>query len=292
MRKWAGVLVGSLAGIVLVATIGARAQQRARVAFDVISIKPTRWDESRMNERPVKPGGLYAGITSLQGLLITAYKPDGIERPNQIIGSPSWDVPTPTGGYYDIKATVGPDGPKDVEGLTAALPALMKSLLADRFKLAAHFEERKQSIYAVTVARADGRLGPHVRPSTADCKARRESPSPDKPACGISFTPSGAVIVGVPANAFASLAQALSARVMHAGLRLPIFNRTNLDGAFDADLDLSAEAAAADGTQPSAAASFDAVSAVWRDQLGLKIEQIEDPEHVLVIDHVERPTQD
>lgn len=261
-----------------------------RAAFEVVSVKPANWDESRLNQRPIRPGGRYAGLVSLQGFLMTAYKPEGIERANQIVGYPSWGMAP--GGYYEINATVGTDGPQDEEGLNASLPALMKSLLADRFKLVAHFEQKPQAFYGVTVLRPDGRLGSKVKPSTADCAARRDHPSPDLPACGIRFTPSGAVVVGMSPNVFATLVQVLSGRVMHAPLGLPVYNRTNLEGTFDAEIDLSAEEAAAAGSQPSAAGSFDAVAAVWRDQLGLKIERAVEPEQVLVIDHIERPTPD
>lgn len=270
--------------------VSSGAQAAKRIAFDVVSIKPTTWDESRLNQRPVLPGGRYAGLVSLQGILAAAYRPEGIQRIQQIVGYPTWAAVTQSGGYYDINAAVGPDGPKDVEGLTNALPALMKSLLEDRFQLVAHLEQRGEPIYAVTLARSDGRLGPALRKSTADCATRREHPTPDAPACGIRLTPVGATLVGVPANAFASLAQVLSGQVMHAPLGLPVVNRTNLDGNYDAEIDLSAEVAAASGATPNPAASFAAISAVWRDQLGLTIERREEPTNVLVIDHVEQPS--
>src|SRR5262249_2278458 len=146
------------------------------------------------------------------------------------------------GQYFSINAAVGPDGPKDVEGLTKALPALMKSLLEDRFKFSAHLETRTQRSYSVTVVRPDGRLGPGLRRSSADCPARRQHPTPDAPACGFQFTDSGMKIVGTSMDAIAALANSGSGRLFHVGIGgLPMKNDTNLDGLFDAEVDLSAE---------------------------------------------------
>ena len=46
---------------------------------------------------------------------------------------------------------------------------LVKTLLADRFKLKTHMETRELPIYALMVARSDGKLGPDIKPSTSDC---------------------------------------------------------------------------------------------------------------------------
>ena len=48
---------------------------------------------------------------------------------------------------------------------------MLRALLADRFKLAAHNESRELPIYALVKARSDGKLGPELRPSAVDCAA-------------------------------------------------------------------------------------------------------------------------
>src|SRR5581483_4755160 len=75
-------------------------------------------------------------------------------------------------------------------------------LLEDRFKLAAHVETREFPVYALVLARSDGRLGPNLHRSQlteADCEARREHPSRELKACG-AFTVPGDPVVGVPVS--------------------------------------------------------------------------------------------
>ena len=49
------------------------------------------------------------------------------------------------------------------------LPQLLRSLLADRFKLKTHTESRELPVYDLVLARSDGRLGPDLRPSKSEC---------------------------------------------------------------------------------------------------------------------------
>ena len=58
------------------------------------------------------------------------------------------------------------------------MPQLLRSLLADRFKLKTHTETRELPVYDLVLARSDGRLGPELKPSKSDCsKADGSSPS-------------------------------------------------------------------------------------------------------------------
>jgi uncharacterized protein (TIGR03435 family) len=51
-------------------------------------------------------------------------------------------------------------------------PALLLTLLKERFGLAMRAESRERPVYVLTLARADGTLGPHLRRSTTDCTGR------------------------------------------------------------------------------------------------------------------------
>jgi uncharacterized protein (TIGR03435 family) len=65
---------------------------------------------------------------------------------------------------YDVAATY-----TNVNALDGEVRAMLQSLLADRFALRAHREQRELPIYALVPARDDGRLGPKLTPSAVDC---------------------------------------------------------------------------------------------------------------------------
>jgi uncharacterized protein (TIGR03435 family) len=63
---------------------------------------------------------------------------------------------------------------------------MVQRLLADRFAFAAHHEQRDLPVYALTLARSDGRLGPQLHHSDVDCDQwlaeKRRSATPQGPA--------------------------------------------------------------------------------------------------------------
>ena len=107
--------------------------------------------------RPQGAGGIAVTNMPLRLLVRMAY---GVQD-FQIVGGPSWQMSS----KFDITA-------KAAEGTTKGTPdllPLMKTLLADRFKLKTHTETRELPIYALIVARSDGKLGPDMKPSSSDC---------------------------------------------------------------------------------------------------------------------------
>ena len=48
---------------------------------------------------------------------------------------------------------------------------MLRRLLAERFGLKVHYENRERPVYELVRARADGRLGPQITPNTVDCGA-------------------------------------------------------------------------------------------------------------------------
>ena len=131
-------------------------------AFEVVSVKPS--NPSPNNPfgmipmvRPQGNGGLSATNVPLRLLVRMAY---GLQD-FQIEGGPSWQLSQ----RFDIVA-------KAEEGFTGGQQAMMpmvKTLLADRFKLKAHTETREMPVSVLMIAREDGKLGPHLKPSTSDC---------------------------------------------------------------------------------------------------------------------------
>ena len=82
-------------------------------------------------------------------------------KPFQRIGGPDWVESE----RFDIVAKPPDNSPP------TQLPLMVRTLLADRFKLKAHMETREQPIYELVLARDDGRLGPGLTKSDTDCAA-------------------------------------------------------------------------------------------------------------------------
>ena len=83
------------------------------------------------------------------GLIRTAY-PSPVD---DLIGAPAWVISE----RFDVDARATFEPRAEQERM------MLRALLADRFKLAAHYETPERPIYNLVVARADGRLGPQLR---------------------------------------------------------------------------------------------------------------------------------
>jgi uncharacterized protein (TIGR03435 family) len=185
------------------------------------------------------------------------------------------------------------------ETMVVRAPALMRALLADRFRLKAHMERRPFPVFALTVARQDQRLGPQLRRTDVDCDAQRGNsvppsripppPSPtESPTCGLNQWPGGMIAGAITME---QLANALTRAV---GSEQIVVNRTNLGGRFDLGLTWSFEPLRASGSNaaPDAAPPDDGVtlSTALQEQLGLKLVLRPEPIDAVVVDYIERPT--
>jgi uncharacterized protein (TIGR03435 family) len=240
-----------------------------RLAFEVASIKPVPSTMPSGSWR-YAPGRM-TGTFSPRLLIALAFgTPERISfPPQQIVGGPDW-LDTER---FAINATAAVDGEFDISvpyRFGRPIAPYLRSLLEDRFKLAAHIEKRDFPVYALIVARSDGQLGPRLRRSTltdADCQSRREHPSPDARPCG-AVLHVGDPLTGVPVERAIGFLQSLDRIVL---------DRTGLGGLFDIDF-----------KRDDTISIFTDV----QEQLGLKLEPTREPLDALVIDHLERPTRD
>jgi uncharacterized protein (TIGR03435 family) len=168
---WMAVLAICLGAIFTplnVSWIWARAQGQpeTRLEFEVASIKPNK-SGSNMVQIGGPPGRFTATNVTLGMLIRQAY---GLQN-SQLVGGPAWV----NSDRFDIVAKA--DGSPEFGLFTQqnARPSrtqlMMRSLLADRFKLAVHDESRELPIYALLLARTAGRLGPQLSKSAVDCGA-------------------------------------------------------------------------------------------------------------------------
>jgi uncharacterized protein (TIGR03435 family) len=169
---------------------------------------------------------------------------------------------------------------------------MLRALLADRFKLVVHTETKSESIWALVLARRDGKLGPNLRPASVDCAALRANAQPgERSPCGDLGSMAG--VTGKMSARGMGLDVLVRALSREAGRQ--VVDRTELSGNFDWDLAFT--------PQPFLERSFDrdrfppidpsgpSVFTAVQEQLGLKLESRKGEGSVLVIDHVEHPTE-
>jgi len=276
MRRIAALVVIHLAGVVVAA------EQRTAssdLAFEVVSIKPTVSDAQEGIS--VQPDGVRFTGFQVRTLITIAYRAEGIQRFDQLVGAPSW-----TGvDRFDIVAKAGSSLAAQ-EPMAARLPAMLRALLRERFRLRAHAETRSMPAFALRVARRDRRLGQQLRESTSDCSAsgRAQAGQSDSDTwCGIRAT--GGVITGRSVSS-AQLAGNLSG---YPTIDRFVADRTGLTGRYDFRLEYSP---AVVGGGDAAANPGPSLFTALTEQLGLRLQPEKAVLPVLVIDHVERPTPD
>ncbi len=277
--------------------------------FEVASVKVNKSGPTMMSMRTL-PTSFNVTNLPLRMLITQAYRVSGY----QLVGGPSWLDQD----RFDIVA-------KAPEGSRPDQSALMlRGLLAERFKLKVHGETREAQIYALTLARSDGKLGPKLSKTTEDCEKiladRRAAalaargngrgpiqvtmPGPnEKPVCSMSMRPTP-VPNGPPLMNIIASGQQVQSLVSQISsmLNKRVVDRTGLTGLYDFELQfsmsaiggqpLTTQAPGAGGATPTAPIDdgpsvFDAVR-----ELGLKLESERGPVEHLVIDSAERPTED
>ena len=257
--------------------------------FEVASVKPNKSGVNRVLIG-VQPGGRFTTTnTPLRFLIRYAYQVQDF----QIVGGPDWIASE----NFDIMAKAEGDPPPTPPGTVGQLQLMMRSLLADRFKLVTHLEKRDLPIYALVLAREDGKLGPGLSQSTVDCEAMRAEargrggappapPAPgQRPVCGMMMGRGQIRGGGFPLS---QLAASLSQTVQRV-----VVDKTGLTGNYDLDLTFNADMTQdAQGTTAAVDTGQASIFTAVQEQLGLKLDSQRGPVDVVVIDRVEPPTPD
>lgn len=280
--------------------------------FDVVSIKPSAPIQLGSFRGPTFNGRPDGGFTMTHvavGLLVMQAYPIPGAALAEIVGLPEWT----TKELFDVSAT---------SSLTRATRddriAMMRAMLADRFKLVAHIEQRPQQVFELVVARADRRLGKGLTPIETDCAAqaavRREAQEaalyegrqatfqrPDftkpPPPCEFrSVTPPPIGNPGGPPHipatrlegeaAIADLAPALR---MFAGRT--VVDKTGLTGSYRFAMDFDSMAARRPPDVVAPPESGPSLFTALQEQLGLKLQPATASRDTLVVDRIERPSE-
>lgn len=263
--------------------ISVRAQAPATPAFEVASVKANTSGAPGSSGRTGRGSVTFTNITT-RSLISNAYDIRG----NRIVGAPSWL----DSERFDINARAADNTPDN------GLPPMMRTLLAERFKLVVKREIRDEPVYALVIAREDKRLGPNLHPST-DCiktgpAAGRTGGAADTPVLRAgTIAPCGSRMLsdnrGTTIQSGMKTIADLAGMLRGVGER-EVVDRTGLSGSFDFELRYapdSVRATAADPTQ-----LLPDVFTALQEQLGLKLESQRGPVEYLVIERIERPAAD
>lgn len=274
--------------LLLDATTGA---QSPRVTFEVASVKSNKSGGIPGGVQWLPGGRLSAINMPLRSLIHYAYQ----VRPFQIEGVPGWAATE----SFDINAKAAVEVPSIPNGLSPVQMQMLRTLLADRFKLATHTEMRELPVYALMLARPDGMVGPQLTTSTTDCTAQVKAPAgrrglpPLAPGarmqCGLMIGPQRINAGGIGLDELASALVGLVERT--------VVDRTGLTGKYDIQLTFEGETLIGPGglisaPQDAAAQNLPSLFTAMQEQLGLKLEPGNAPVDVLVVDRLERPTED
>ena len=240
-------------------------------SFTVVAIKPVAQQPQGVAAAALPGGGFWAEGANVTFLLGRAF---GVSR-SRIVGAPKWTETE----YFDIDARY------EAASKNAPIPdsaPMMRALLRDRFALDAAIEKRDIPIYALRLARSDGRLGRGLKRSALNCTNASEAGrkyrengvtgSSGQPPCALRTAP-GRLIAG------GARIRMLSAFIV---ADREVHDQTGLDGFYDITLMWE------NGDDPIANQA--AVLTALRDELVLKLEPAVARVDVLVVKSIRRPT--
>jgi uncharacterized protein (TIGR03435 family) len=212
-------------------------------------------------------------------------------KDSQLVGAPNW-IETE---HYDIDAkmddsTVEAMKKLDGDQRREQYSLILRALFVDRFKLRVRHETRELPVYVLLV----GKSGPKLHETTLTA-AELAPPNPKGPMIRMM----GRGQLNVTAAGLDIFADVLSQN-----LGRVVLDKTGLKSKYDFTLQWTPDdsqdqmvkaAGGPDGKPPSDApppdASGPSIFAAVQEQLGLKLEAQKSPLDVLVIDHIERPSE-
>ena len=259
-------------------------------SFSVDSVRPTDPNED-LSHGGVSPDSYRADRTTLKDVLGYAF---GLGYDHELVNAPSWI----TNDHFDIQGKLDDDQVANLRKLSRddrdeQMRLMVQSILAERFHLTYHFETRELPAYLLEIAKSGLKCPRDTtsKPAIADPSRPRfrwsSAPAPPPPPPGWHPpSPSEQNVLmqslhmrtkGWP---FWLILASLSHQPELEGR--PVIDQTGLEGAYDCEMNWSQ--ANSDGTDQS---FFTAV----RDQLGLTLQPSKGPVEVLVIDSIQRPSE-
>ena len=240
--------------------------QQARPAFDtfeVATIKRTNEDQQgRFLKMQTRQRFIARGYP-LKLMIAAAYD----LNPKTISGGPAWI----DADRFDIDAVT----PGDIQPTHDEQMAMLRHLLADRFQLTFHREQKEFAVYALELAKG----GPKLKSAAA----------PDQPSIlgpGVVYSQR----ISLPARN--ATTHDLASLLQRAIVDRPVVDRTGLTGHYDYDLDWAPDETqfGGDVTSASTTAPTPPLFTALQQQLGLRLEPTRLPISTLTIDSAQKPS--
>jgi uncharacterized protein (TIGR03435 family) len=235
-------------------------------AFEVASVKRNTSGTGPQVARMLPGGRAEARNFPLNMLIRIAYGTEALQTLGQVVGGPGWI----RADRWDVVAKADGDPGVDETGRRPQVAAMLRGLLEDRFHLKVHTEMREVPVYALVLANNDRKPGPQLHTSSADFTIRSLS---------------GRIVA-----TGATMEQLSRTLATFSMIGRPVVDKTALAGKYDFELEF-----AGTNDAPAANAPAELGSALFTslpEQLGLKLHGERGAVQVLVIDHVERPSED
>lgn len=260
--------------------------------FEVATVRATKDDDGRTMIR-FTPDGISIHGVPLKMLLREAF---GVED-DRILGEPSW-----VKNRYDLEAKVGADDAPKLKDLKFDdRRAMMLPLLQDRFNLKYHHETRDLTIYSLVVSKGGVKMK-----KTAPDPPQSDDAKPDAPPKPDSANPNGPPRFrhGLMMNGRGHLESTgtnmeMLTHVLASQLGRTVADKTALSGEYDFTLQwtpddvgtpMGGDSGPGKGDVSPDAGGPSLLTAL-EEQLGLKLESTKTSVDVIVIDHIDSPTE-
>ena len=260
-------IAGHLALIALSVFLAFGQSPSVSAGFDVISIKRNVSGANNAVTPPLQHGRLRSTNVTVEDVMSLAYYPIDLMH---MKGGPDW-ISVMTGTGYDIEATT-----EERVVTEERYHQMLQAMLADRFQLRVHLETHEEPVYLLVPDKKGLKLKA-TDPKSCVPASPEVTFTPNGTACGIPYHFNGTHLEGIGMTT-TTLARFLSI------VGRPVIDRTGHEGMIDVKLDFTRRVSAEADAPPS-------IFAALPDQLGLRLQPDRAPVDVLIIDHVERPSE-
>ena len=279
------------------AVVSAQGSSQPDLRFAVVSIKRNTSNALGSNGSSERPDGGFT-LLNVPMMTLVARAQFPLIAPIDMVGLPEWA----RSERYDVSAT----SPLSRPATPQERATMVRAMLVDRVKLAIHVEKRQLAAYDLVLARADGRLGAGIKPSEADCVAKAAADRAAAEAARAAGTPPprptipdmkapppvcGPIRLSRGMEGDTTMANLAGMLRGLGGVDRPVVDKTGLTGSYRIKLEFEPVFGQSGPSVSPSPGDLPTLFTALQEQLGLKLEASKAEREVLVIDRLERPTE-